>query len=220
MGNASQLTGDVTVAAQGIFSESSSQLHTIGGSVHSNDGRIFRYCKVGGTTLVPGQLYQASAEDTSNMQDLTVTAPAANATSITTTTTVTLAVNLMAGGFLTISSASTNFGQTLRISGNTVASSAVTTIYLDDPVVYAPTGTTKIDMVKNPYNLVVVAPTTATSAAVGFALYKVTNAYFGWLCTYGPTSALAQGTVVVGDDCVPAETTNAGSIVSRADAQP
>jgi hypothetical protein len=212
MTNASQITGAITVAAQGIYSESSTALHNIGEIVHSNDGRAFRYAKVGTTALVPGKLYQSPAEDTTNMQELTVTAPSAGDTSITTTSTVTLAVNAMAGGFLTIVSATTNAGQIMKIKGNTVASSAVTTIYLDDPVPYTPTGTVVIDMHPNPYNAVIVAPTTETSSAVGAALYKVTAAYYGWLQTHGPASLLAVGTITVGDDVVVAGATAAGGV--------
>lgn len=202
MTNQSQLTGAVVVAAQGIYSESSTQLHDIGALVHSNDGRVFRYAKVGATALVPGKLYQAAAEDTTNFQNLTVTAPAVGDTSIVTTTTVTLTANQLAGFYLVIVSASTNAGQTLRVSGNTAATAAVTTISLLDPVVYAPTGTTKIDMHPNPFNGVVVNPTTQTSAPVGAALFKTTAAYFGWLQIRGPVGLLADGANVVGSDLV------------------
>lgn len=215
MTNASQLTGPVLVAAQGIYSESSSQLHNVGELVHSNDGRAFRYCKVGATALVPGLVYQAPAEDTTNFQNLTVTAPSAGATSIVTTSTVTLTANQLAGGFLVIESATTNAGQVLRIQGHAAASAAVVTINLDDPVVYAPTGTVQIDMHPNPYKSVIVAPTTESSSPVGVALYKVTAAYFGWLQTHGAAPVLAQGTVSVGDALVLAGTSVAGTVVTQ-----
>lgn len=215
MSNQSQLVGSVNIASQGIYTESSDQLHSIGAAVHSNDGRVFRYCKVGATSLVPGLLYQAPDEDTTNFQNLTVTAPAAGDTSIVTTSTVTLTANQLAGGFLVIESATTNAGQMMRIKGHLAATTAVVTINLDDPVPYTPTGTVQIDMHPNPYGGVIVMPTTSTSAAVGFALYKVTNAYYGWLCSHGPTAALAQGTVTVGDGVIPAETTTAGAVVSQ-----
>ena len=217
MANASQLTGDIMLAAQGIYSESSTALHQLGQLVHSNDGRSFRYAKAGGTTLVPGKLQQSPAEDTSNFQNLTVTAPAAGATSIVTTSTVTLTVNQLAGAFLTISTASTNAGQVFRVAGNTAATAAVCTFYLDDPVVYAPTGTTKIDVHPNPYNAVVVNPATASSAPVGVALYKVTNAYFGWLQVKGPTSILADGTITVGT-ALDASNGTAGAVEAHAEA--
>jgi len=203
MTNASQLTGAVVIVAQGIYSERSTALHNIGELAHSNDGRAFRYCKVGATALVPGKLYQAPAEDTTNYQALTVTAPNAGDTSIVTTTTVTLAVNVLADGFLTITSATTNAGQIFRIKGNTVASAAVTTFTLDDPVTYAPTGTVVVDAHPNPLNGVIVNPTTISSAAKGVALYKVTAAYFGWLQVSGPASVLADGANAVGAAVVP-----------------
>lgn len=202
MTNASALTGSVAVVAQGIYSESSTALHTIGALVHTNDGRAFRYAKAGGTTLVPGKVQQAPAEDTSNFQNLTVTAPAAGDTSITTTSTVTLTVNQLAGGFLVITTASTNAGQIFRIASHAAATAAVVTFNLDDPVVYAPTGTTKVDAHPNPLNGVIVAPTTLTSNVVGVAIYKVTNAYFGWLQVLGPAAILADGANVVGSNLV------------------
>lgn len=219
MANQSVLSGTgPATTAQGIYSESSVQLHRIGEIANSNDGRSFRYTKVGASALAAGKLYQAPVEDTTNQQALTVAVNSIGDTSVVTTTTVTLAANLLAGGFLTVNSATLGAGFTYRIKGNTAATTAVTTITLDDPIVVATTGTVIVDVSQNPYSNVVIAPTTATSAAVGFAVYNVTNAYFGWLCTHGPTAALAQGTIVVGDDVVPAESTNAGTIGPRADA--
>lgn len=208
----SQLTGAVQVAAQGIYSESSSALHGIGELVHSNDGRAFRYAKVGATALVPGKLYQSSAEDTTNMQELTVTAPSAGDTSITTTSMVTLSANALAGGFLTIVSATTNAGQVMKIKSHAAASAAVVTLNLEDPVPYAPTGTVVIDCIPNPYSGVVVAPTTETSSAVGAALYKVTAAYHGWLQTHGPCPLLAVSAITVGDRVIVAGATAAGGV--------
>lgn len=210
--NQSQLTGAAVVAAQGIYSESSTQLHHIGELMHTNDGRAFRYAKVGATALVPGKLYQAAAEDTTNLQELTVTTPTAGATSITTTTTVTLTADALAGGFLTIVSATTNAGQVMRIKGNTAATAAVTTIYLDDPVPYTPTGTVVIDCITNPYSGVIVAPTTETSSPVGAAVYKTTAAYYGWLQTHGPCPLVAVSAITVGDDVIVAGATTAGGV--------
>jgi len=218
MTNQSQLTGAVTIAAQGIYSESETQLHRLGEIAFSNDGRAFAYCKAGGTALVPGKLQQAPAEDTSNFQDLTVTAPVAGATSIVTTSTVTLTVNQLAGAFLVITSATTNAGQVLRVKGNTAATAAVTTIYLDDPVVYTPTGTVKIDVHPNPFNGVIVNPATASSAPKGVALYKVTAAYFGWLQVSGPAVILSDGGSTVGTN-VSASNGTAGAVEAEVTAQ-
>jgi hypothetical protein len=211
----SQLTGAVNVAAQGIFSESSTQLHGIGELCHTNDGRIFRYVKAGGTALVAGKLQQAPAEDTTNFQNLTAAVNSIGDLSVTTTSTVTLTANQLAGGFLVIESATLGAGFTYKIKSHAAATAAVVTFNLEDPIVVATTGTVNIDVHPNPYNAVIVMPTTSTSAPVGFAVYNITAAYFGWICSHGPTAALAQGTVTVGDGVIPAETTAAGAVVSQ-----
>lgn len=207
-----QLTGALTVAAQGVFSESSTALHNIGEFIHSNDGRGFRYCHVGGTALVGGKLYQASAEDTTNHQAVTVATNSIGDTTVTTTDSITISVNEFANGFMSIQEATTGAGFTYKIKSNTAASGAVATFVLDDPISVATTGTTKIDVNINPYKDIIIGPQTETSSAVGFAVHNVTEAYYGWLCVMGPTTALAQGTVTVGDDIVAAGSTADGTV--------
>ncbi len=215
--NQSQLTGDVIVAAQGIYSDSSTQLHPLGAYVSTNDGRAFRYVKAGVTALVAGKLQQASAEDTTNFQNLTVAVNSVGDVSVVTTTTVTLTVNQLAGGFLTVTSATTGAGFTYRIRGNTAATSAVTTITLDDPIVVATTGTVKVDCILNPYQNLIVNPATASSAPVGVAVYNITAAYFGWVQTRGVVSCLADGTVTVGT-ALDASNGTAGAVEAHAEA--
>src|SRR5436853_4270705 len=101
-------TTDVVVVGQPIFSSSSTQLHTLGEKCVTPDGRVYRYVKAGGTTLVPGKLQQSSAEVTGD-QNLAVTASAIGATTITTTSTVTVTANQYAGGYAIIA-ASTGAG--------------------------------------------------------------------------------------------------------------
>lgn len=211
----SQLTGPVTVASQGIFTQSSTIQQNVGEIAYTNDGRAFRYVKAGGTALVAGLLQQSAAEDTTNFQNLTAAVNSVGDTTVTTTSTVTLTANQLAGGFLVIESATTGAGFTYRIKSHPAVTAAVVTFTLEDPIIVATTGTVNIDVHKNPYDQVIVMPTTSTSAPVGFAVYNITAAYFGWICSHGPTAALAQGTVVVGDGVIPAETSVAGTVVSQ-----
>lgn len=213
-----QLTGSVKVAAQGIHESKASALHGIGELVYSNDGRAYRYCENAGTAMVIGKLYQAAAEDTTNQQEITITNATLGDLTITSTDTVTLAANLLAGGFLLVSEGTLGIGQLYKLKGNTAATTAVVTFNLDEPVRVTTTGTCKVDVKKNPYTDVVVAPTTATSGPVGVAQHTIAADEFGWIQTHGIAAILAQGTVVVGDDIVPAETTTTGTVVSRADA--
>lgn len=210
----STLKANIAVMPQDIFSTSSTQGTDLGALATTGDGRYFRYTLAGGTTLAPGTLVQAAAEDTTNQQGLAITNASVGATSVVTTATVTLAANLLAGGYMTMSQGTLGKGYTYRISGNTAASGAVVTFYLNDPILVATTGSTLIDVKKHPYDSVVVAPTTQTSCVVGAAIYPVTNAQYGWVQTHGICAALAQGTVVVGDSLKPAVTTTAGTLVS------
>lgn len=218
MANQTNLTGEVTIAAQGIYSESSAQLHDLGALVHSNDGRAFRYAKVGASALVAGKLYQGAAEDTSNQQSLTVAVNSIGDTAVTTTTTVTLAADLLAQGFLTVISATLGAGFQYKIKGNTAATTAVTTFTLADPIVVATTGTVIVDVRKNPYDQVVITPAgSATASPVGAAVYNITNAYFGWLQTHGPATLLCSTAVTIGNNVMPLYATAAGAVSAAVD---
>jgi len=213
-----QLTGAITVVAQQLHSESSTALHDIGSLVHSNDGRSYRYCKAGGTALVAGKLQQSSAEDTTNFQNLTCAVSSAGATSITTTSTVTLTANKLAGGLLTVTAATTGAGFLYKIKSHAAATAAVVTFNLEDPVVVATTGTVTIDAAPNPYSAVIVNPTTASSAAIGVAIYNITAAYYGWLQVGGVASILNDGGSTVGTN-VSASNATAGAVEAAVTAQ-
>ena len=193
----SQLTGPTQVAGQPLFSTSSVQQHVLGEKMVSPDGRSFRYCKAGGTTLVPGKLQSASAEDTA-LQAIACAVSAVGATTVTTTATVTLTANQLSGGYLTFESATTGAGLTYRIKSHPAASAAVVTLTLEDPIITATTGTVLADMIPSPYDGVVVNASTAVTCPIGVAIYPITNAQYGWLQTSGPVSVLMDGTGVVG----------------------
>lgn len=216
--NQSQLTGAVTIAAQPIHSESSTQLHNLGELVFSNDGRAFRYAKAGATALVAGKLQQASAEDTTNLQNLTCAVSSAGATSITTTSTPTVTANQVAGGLLTVTAATTGAGFTYKIKSHAAATAAAVTFNLVDPVVVATTGTVTVDVIPSPYSAVVVNPTTATSAPIGVAVYNITAAYFGWLQVGGVASILNDVGSTVGTN-VSASNAVAGAVEAAVTAQ-
>ncbi len=218
MGKDAILAGPTVIAGQGLYESKATAVHGIGEYIATNDGRGFRYAKAGGSALVVGTILQAKAEDTTNEQELSITNAAVGDLSIVTTSTVTLALNLLAGGFLLVSEGTLGVGETYRIKGNTAATGAVTTFTLEDPVRTATTGSCKVDVKVNPYMAVIIAPTSPTSAIMGAAHFAVASGEFGWVQTRGVCGILAQGTVVVGDGLVPANTSTAGTVVSRADA--
>lgn len=201
-----------SVEGQDLFSTSQTAQADIGAYVTTGDGRGFRYCLASGTALVPGKLYQSVAEDTTNYQALGISVAAAvGATSVTTGSSVTLVANQLAGGLMVVTK-STGAGYTYKIKGNTAATAATATFYLEDPILVALATTSVVDCHPNPYSGVVVDPTTATSAPVGVAIYPVSATWYGWLQTHGPVGVLAQGALLVGMGVEAANITNAGAV--------
>lgn len=194
---ATSLSSTTLVNPQDVFSTSSTAGTNLGARATTGDGRVFRYCLAGGTALVVGDLQQASAEDTTNYQNLAVTAAAIGAVSVTTTTTATVTANALAGGYMAVTT-SAGIGNIYQIGGNTAATGAVFTITLNDPLLVALTTGSRIDLIPNPYASVIINPTTASSAPVGVAVYPITAAQYGWIQTQGAAPVLADGTVTVG----------------------
>lgn len=213
-----QLTGTgPSVVAQGLRDESSSQLHFLGEVVHSNDGRAFRYCRAGDTALVAGKLQQSSAQDTGD-HDIAIAAVSAGDTSVTTTGTVTVTENQYAEGFLNVANEDGE-GFLYKISGHAAATAAVVTINIADEVDTAMTTSSKIDLIKNPFDAVIVNPTTLTASPIGVAISDLTSSNYGWLQVKGPASVLDDGGLSVGLDVVASDNV-AGSVEKIADGSP
>jgi hypothetical protein len=195
------LMGFPQISGQDLYTDSTIQQLPLGVYAETNDGRGFRYCKVGAVSTVPGKVYQAAAEDTTNQNPsggLAVAAAAVGTNQVTLTGSLTLALNLLAGGTLTVN-VTPGLGQVYRILSNTaVAGAANCVITLEDPLRVALTTASKVDLKLNPYNGVVVTPATMTSSAVGVAPSIITNGNFGWLQVRGIASCLQTGTGTAG----------------------
>lgn len=196
------LSGNPTIVGQVEMKDSSTPLHELGAKVVMPDGRVFRYVKAGATALVPGKLQQAPAEAT-NHQNLTPSANVAiGATSFTVTLGATAATaNQYAGGWAIITT-STGAGYQYMIDSHPAAdASATLLITLAEKVQVAfVAASSKVDLVANPYNGVIVNPTTATSCALGAAVYPITATYYGWIQVGGTTALLndSAGGITVG----------------------
>lgn len=201
-----------------ILSDSATQLMPLGTYAETADGRGYRYAKMGVTVGVAGRIYQAPAEDTTNFQNLTVSVNSVGDTTVTTTSTVTLTANQLAGGFLTFTQGTTGTGLIYRIKSHAAAVGAVVVFTLDDPILVATTGTVKIDVHPNPYNGVVITPAgSATSCPVGVSNSVITASQFGWLQTHGPAAVLCSTTITVGNNVMPIFATTAGAATVAVD---
>lgn len=193
------LTSDALVAAGGLTLNSTTQQHKLGERVSSSDGRAFRYCLAGGTTLVVGKLQQSPAQVANHLGLAVQAAAAIGATSAAVTLGATATtLNQYAEGFLVIT-ATPGQGYTYKISGHAAASgSATQTLNLEDAIVIALTTSSTADLSLNPHSGVIVNPTTATGSPVGVAVAAVTNANFGWVQCHGSVACLNDAGTTVG----------------------
>lgn len=214
----STLTGPVTVVGADLLSDLATPANVVGAYVETADGRGYRYAKVGATSTVAGKLYQSSAQDTTNQNPsggLAVAAAAIGATSVTLTGSLTLAANLLAGGYMSVA-VTPGQGYTYRVQGNTAVTSAANCVVtLADPIVVALTTSSKVTFSTHPYGAVIVNPTTATGAPVGVANSIITNAQYGWLQTRGVCSVLTDSGTTVGLGIAPSAAT-AGAVKTAA----
>lgn len=213
----SVLKGPLLVTPQEIFSTSSTQGADVGAYAVTGDGRGYRYCLAGGTTLVPGKLQQSTAEDTTNWENLTPAAAAIGATSITITTSTTNALNVFANGLMNVT-VTPGQGYSYGVRSNAASAAGNLSVVLSDPIQVALTTSSRIDFIPNPYSNVIVNPATASGLPVGVAVYPVTNAQYGWIQTHGACNCLADGTVVVGTTVVASNGT-AGAVEAFAGVQ-
>lgn len=195
------LTTYPQIAGQDIYTDSATQQLPLGVYAETNDGRGFRYVKAGAVALVPGKVQQSPAEDTTNYNPsggLAVAASAIGATTVTLTGSLTIALNALAGGTLTVV-VTPGLGQMYKILSNTAVSGATgCVITLEDPIRVALTTSSKVDLKANPYNGVIVVPATMTGAVVGVAVSAITASYYGWIQVKGVTSCLQTGTGTAG----------------------
>lgn len=198
----SYMTGDLQITAADLTANTSNQMHKLGERAVTPDGRSFRYCKVGATSLVPGKLYQAPVEVT-NHENLTPTAASIGDTTLTVTLGNTAATaNQYAEGWVMVT-VTPGQGYQYKIKSHPAASGSATLVLtLEDPIQVALTTSSRVDLVANPFSAVIVNPATATAAPVGAAVYPVTNAQYGWLQVGGPACLLADGAITVGTSLV------------------
>jgi hypothetical protein len=189
---------DITVnsATTGV----SNGVTQLGALATTGDGRYYRFILAGGTALVPGKLQQSSAEVTGN-ENLTAVAAAIGATSLVSTSTVTVTANQYAGGYAMITTG-TGVGYMYQIGSHAAFTSAAPTFSLVDPILVALDTTSRIDLIANPYTSIIINPSAASGMPVGVAVAATPSAYYGWVACRGATNVLADGTVTVGTTLV------------------
>jgi hypothetical protein len=189
--------GMVQLSPSGVFTSSTTMDMELGQVATTLDGRRFRYFYNGAVKAVPGQIYQGPAQDATNYSPaggLAVAAAAVGATSVTLTGSLTITLNALAGGYMSVC-VTPGQGYLYKVKGNTaVAGATGCVVYLEDPIQVALTTSSKVVFNLNPYNGCIVAPATLTAAPVGIPVYGVAINNYGWMQTAGPASCLLTGT--------------------------
>lgn len=205
------------LALSEVFDSYTSDLHGLGARGETADGRKFRWAKAGGFDLVVGNMLQAPAADTDH-DDIAVRATAAGSTELLITTgsgSGALDANEYAGGYAVIDT-TPGLGYIYKISHHAaIAASTDGSIFLmpEDPIQVALTTSSKVTLIKNPYNGVIQTPaSTLTGSCVGAAVYPIPDGEYGWIQTGGTCGVLTGGTPAVGSAVVvPGDT--AGEVV-------
>lgn len=190
------------IAASDLTLNTDQKVHNLGDRFVLNDGKVVAFAKAGAVTLVPGTLLQCPAEIT-NHQNLTPAAAAAGALSVTVTLGATAATaNQYAGGYLYVTVTPGQGYRYLIKSHPAAALSTTLVLTLAEPILVALTTSSRVDLVPNSLNGVIINPTTATGAPVGAAIYPITAGNYGFIQVGGEASLLADGAVAVGTSVV------------------
>ena len=186
---------------QTVFCSSDEQHHPLGALFEDNFGRKYRYCLVGGTSLVVGNCIQSPAEVPNHQGDQMASQSAAAIGDNTLTQVLggTLAsVDQYAEGFAMVTT-TPGLGYAYPIRTHPAAASGASLTVTLEPgweVVVALTTTSRVTLVLNPYKGVIQSPaTTLTGSIRGVAPFVLVNAEFGWLGVHGPFATLVEDTI-------------------------
>ena len=177
-----------------------------------DDGREFRYARAGATALVAGNLYQSPVPG-ANFDTLAVAVAAAlGDTSVEITNgATTIAASDFDEAYM-VTENTGGVGRAYKISSHDVesAGSAQFTVNLASPdgIREALTTSSKVTLIKNPYDDVIIHDSPPTAIVVGVAVEDTPIAYYGWLQTKGVAAVLIEGTVVIGKRVQPSATTD------------
>lgn len=187
------LTSIPNVTGVNLYGNDTVAQQPLGSYAETQDGRGFRYAKIGAVNSVPGKLYQNSVADATNQTPsggLSVAAASAGTYQITLTSSITIAQNAWSGGYVSVN-ITPGQGYLYQIGGNTAVTAATgCVITLNDPIQVALTTSSKIDVIPPVFTGAVVYPASASGVAIGVPPVIQTAGNFGWLQTYGPASVL------------------------------
>jgi len=166
-------------------------------------GRVFRYCKAGGSGLDRGKLVVTSDPVANHTSMNFAVAPAIGDTSVDVTLGGTAATaNQYKDGWLNVQDG-LGEGRVYRVEGH--AAQATTTgtlkVWLAEPIdTVSAITVANVDLVYNKYQSIVIAASDQADVPVGIPVAGITTLYYGWVQTWGPCAAWMDEAVAIGQD--------------------
>lgn len=181
----------MTDLIQSLYQSEANQQHKLGELYSDPWGNRFRYVQAGAVALAQGQLMQEAAEDTNFRSMAVAVAAAYGSTQVSVTLGATAVTSgMFESGYFYIESAA-GLGQQFRIVRHEIADAAAACIFtLDRPVQVALTTSSQVSVRKNPFDGVIVFPTTPTGGPVGIATTAIGVGEYGWVQSGGDVAAL------------------------------
>lgn len=196
-----------------VYRSTSTQNYPAGTMLITQDGRKYRYGKVGATAAAAGKLYQSAVPD-ANFDELVVpTARAIGDREITVTTGATaVTADQLKGGYLNVED-DTGEGTAYLIEGNDAAATTATlTIRLVQGLKRAIDTNTTVGITVHPFaSGAIVHPSPPTALLLGVPNHTIPIGYWGWFQRGGPCSILIDGTVVIAKSVMASDGTD-GSV--------
>ena len=198
---------------QSLFEESSTQKHPLGVMRPLADGRMYVYARAGATALAPGKLCQTALTDPTNTANLVPSVANIGDRVIRLTmgdSALANVANALAEGWIYVNLHAANGAQAYKIMYHAaIAANAAGNFYLYDKIrsanIAAGNG---CSLLKNKYKDILIHASVPTGAVVGVPMFSITANYYAWVQRKGPAAVLTQGTLVVGDHCIPDATTD------------
>ena len=193
--------GDIltTGFAQGLYDVSATQMHPLGTMRVTEDGREFRYARNGAVALAAGTPTESMATVAGQTTMFATAAFAIGSKTLTFTNNATaVTTNQYKEGYLIVS-VGTAIGTMYRVESNAAEStgSGTLTVTLKDPLRVALDTTSGVDLIYNPFDLLVVS-TATTKFPSSIPVVAVPISYYYWTQIGGVACSIITTTSVVG----------------------
>lgn len=189
------------------------KVYPLGTELHLEDGRKYRFGRIGATDAAKGKLYQMEVPD-GNFDTLAIpssTLNVAGSRSLRVTLPASAIVkDLWADGWVTIEAAAgAGFGHTFQVDSNPASSGSediTVTLKPGNGLVELLNTSDKATFLKHAMADIIIHPAPPTAMVVGVPNVTITTAQYGWIQFRGPCAVLVVGTHVIAGGIIAAST--------------